>query len=46
MELSISTASPGHQSPYGMPVVRVGSKMTTQNGDIILTGKAEVQLPY
>jgi acyl dehydratase len=32
------------QSPYGMPVVRVAVKMTTQNGDTILTGKAEVQL--
>lgn len=32
-------------SPYGMPVVRVALKMTTQNGDTILTGKAEVQLP-
>ena len=34
------------QSPYGMPVVGVKLKMTTQNNEIILTGKAEVQLPY
>ncbi|MGB8365014.1 MAG: MaoC family dehydratase N-terminal domain-containing protein [Rhizomicrobium sp.] len=33
-------------SPYGMPVVRVKVTMTTQEGDIILTGKAEVQIPY
>jgi acyl dehydratase len=33
-------------SPYGMPVVRLKVAMTTQDGDIILTGKAEVQLPY
>jgi acyl dehydratase len=33
-------------SPYGMPVVRVASKMTTQTGETILTAKAEVQLPY
>jgi hypothetical protein len=33
-------------SPYGMPAVRVQVKMTTQEGEIILTGKAEVQLPY
>jgi acyl dehydratase len=32
------------QSPYGCPVVQVQVKMTTQNGDTILTGKAEVQL--
>jgi len=34
------------QSPYGSPVALVQVKMTTQNGDTILTGKAEVQLPY
>lgn len=33
------------ESPYGSPVVCVAVKMTTQNGDTILTGKAEVQLP-
>ena len=32
-------------SPYGFPVVQVQLKMSTQNGDVILTGKAEVQLP-
>jgi acyl dehydratase len=32
-------------SPYGTPVVQVQVKMTTQGGEIILTGKAEVQLP-
>ena len=31
-------------SPYGMPVVKVKTTMTTQNGDIILTGTAEVSL--
>lgn len=33
-------------SPYGFPVAKVSVKMTTQEGEIILTGKAEVQLPY
>ena len=33
-------------SPYGVPVVQVKTTMTTQDGDIILTGKAEVELPY
>jgi acyl dehydratase len=33
------------QSPYGFPVVQVQVRMTTQNGDTILTGKADVQLP-
>jgi len=33
------------RSPWGVPVVVVAMKMTTQNGDTILTGKAEVQLP-
>ncbi len=33
-------------SPYGMPVVQVRVKMTTQTGEIILTGKAEVQVPF
>lgn len=32
-------------SPFGVSVARVAVKMTTQNGDTILTGKAEVQLP-
>lgn len=32
-------------SPYGCPVVQIQTRMTTQNGDTILTGKAEVQLP-
>lgn len=33
-------------SPYGFPVAKVQVKMTTQEGEIILTGKAELQLPY
>jgi N-terminal half of MaoC dehydratase len=33
-------------SPYGVPVAVVQVKMTTQTGEVILTGKAEVQLPY
>jgi len=33
-------------SPFGFPVVQVQVKMTTQDGDTILSGKAEVQLPY
>jgi acyl dehydratase len=33
-------------SPFGMPVVRLQLKMTTQNNETILTGKAEVELPY
>jgi hypothetical protein len=33
------------KSPYDVPVVLVQVKMTTQTGEIILTGKAEVQLP-
>ena len=32
--------------PNGFPVVQVKVKMTTQNGDTILTGVADVQLPY
>ena len=32
-------------SDHGGPVVRLQAKMTTQNGDTILTGKADVQLP-
>ena len=31
--------------PNGFPLVQVKVKMTTQNGDTILTGVAEVQLP-
>ncbi len=34
------------QSPYGVPVVRVQAKQTTQTGEIILTGKAEVEVSY
>ncbi|MDB5972176.1 MAG: acyl dehydratase [Hydrocarboniphaga sp.] len=34
------------RSPYGCPVVVVQVKMKTQNGETIVTGKAEVQLPY
>jgi acyl dehydratase len=34
------------RSPYGCPVVQVQVKMSTQNGDAILKGTAEVQLPY
>ncbi|MET0363142.1 MAG: MaoC family dehydratase N-terminal domain-containing protein [Sphingobium sp.] len=33
-------------SPYGFPVVKVQTRMTTQDGDTILKGTAEVQLPY
>ena len=32
-------------SPYGVPVVQVEIVMTTQEGEIILKGKAEVSLP-
>jgi hypothetical protein len=32
-------------SPYGMPVLKVRVEMTTQSGEIILTGKADVQVP-
>jgi hypothetical protein len=32
-------------SPYGFPTVQVQVRMTTQNDDTILTGKADVQLP-
>ena len=32
-------------SPYGGPVVKVESRMTTQDGDTILKGWAEVGLP-
>lgn len=32
-------------SPYGFPVVKVKVKMTTQTGEVILTGTAEIQLP-
>jgi len=34
------------QSAYGCPVVVVETKMTTQDGETILKGTAEVQLPY
>ena len=34
------------QSPYGCPLVKVQTKMTTQDGETILKGTAEVQLPY
>ena len=33
-------------SPYGMPVVVVKVKQTTQEGEIILTATAEVELPF
>ena len=33
-------------SPYGMPTVVVQTRMTTQDGDTILKGKAEVSLPF
>lgn len=33
-------------SPYGMPTVQVKVRMTTQEGQTILTGAAEVELPY
>ena len=33
-------------SPYGMPIVQVKVKQTTQDGDVILSGTAEVELPY
>lgn len=33
-------------SPYGGPVVVVSLRMTTQEGETILTGKADVGLPY
>jgi acyl dehydratase len=32
-------------SPFGMPTVQVKSKMSTQDGEIILTGIADVALP-
>lgn len=34
------------QSPYGMPVVVLKVKQTTQDGDVILSATAEVELPY
>ena len=33
------------KSPYGLPVVKVQTRMTTQSGDTILKGAAEVSLP-
>lgn len=33
-------------SPFGMPVVQIKVKQTTQEGEVILTGMAEVELPY
>jgi hypothetical protein len=33
-------------SPYGGPVVQIKVKQTTQTGEVILTGIAEVELPY
>lgn len=33
-------------SPYGVPVAVVQAKMKTQDGETILSGKAEVQLAY
>ena len=34
------------KSPFGMPVAVVATTMTTQNGETILKGKAQVELPY
>jgi acyl dehydratase len=34
------------KSPYGMPVVVVKVKQSTQDGDVILSATAEVELPY
>ncbi len=34
------------ESAFGMPVVQVKVKQTTQEGDVILSGTAEVELPY
>lgn len=34
------------QSPLGMPLVQIKVKQTTQEGEVILTGTAEVELPY
>lgn len=33
------------KSPYGLPVVKVQTRMTTQTGETILKGTAEVSLP-
>ena len=33
------------KSPYGLPVVKVQTRMTTQSGETILKGTAEVSLP-
>jgi hypothetical protein len=33
------------QSPYGMPVVQVKVTQSTQDGEVILSGTAEVELP-
>jgi hypothetical protein len=33
------------QSAYGVPVVEIKVKQSTQDGDVILTGSAEVGLP-
>lgn len=33
-------------SPYGMPVVQVKVRQSTQGGDVILSATAEVELPY
>ncbi len=34
------------QSPFGMPVVVVKVRQSTQEGQVILSGTAEVELPY
>ncbi|WP_348674567.1 MaoC family dehydratase N-terminal domain-containing protein [uncultured Abyssibacter sp.] len=34
------------KSPFGVPVVRVQVAMTTQTGEVILKGTADVELPY
>ncbi len=33
-------------SPYGVPIVVIKVKQTTQNGDVILSATAEVEIPY
>ena len=33
------------RSPYGLPVIKVATRMPTQSGEVILKGTAEVSLP-
>ena len=33
-------------SEFGVPIVRIKTRMTTQDGDTILTGTADVSLPH